>query len=31
MRHFGALSSLSLIYINLNEYEKTIKSYKAAQ
>ncbi len=30
-RHFGALSGQALNYIELNEYEKAIKSYKAAQ
>ena len=30
-RHFGALSGMGLIYINLNQYEEAIKSYKAAK
>jgi tetratricopeptide (TPR) repeat protein len=30
-RHFGALSGQALNYIELNKYEKAIKSYKAAQ
>ena len=30
-RHFGALSGQALNYIELNEYEKAIKSYKDAQ
>ena len=30
-RHFGALSGQALNYINLNEYEKAIESYKAVQ
>ena len=30
-RHFGALSGQALNYIELNLYEKAIKSYKAAQ
>ena len=30
-RHFGALSGRALNYIELNQYEKAIKSYKAAQ
>ena len=30
-RHFGALSGQALNYIELNQYEKAIKSYKDAQ
>ena len=30
-RHFGALSGQALNYIELQQYEKAIKSYKAAQ
>ena len=30
-RHFGALSGRALNYIELNQYEKAIKSYKDAQ
>ena len=30
-RHFGALSGQALNYIELKQYEKAIKSYKAAQ
>ena len=30
-RHFAALSGQALNYIGLNEYEKAIQSYKAAQ
>ena len=30
-RHFGALSGQALNYIELNQYEKAIQSYKAAQ
>ena len=30
-RHFGALSGQALNYIELEEYEKAIESYKAAQ
>ena len=30
-RHFGALSGQALNYIGLKEYEKAIKSYRAAQ
>jgi len=30
-RHFGALSGQALNYIELNQYEKAIKSYKGAQ
>ena len=30
-RHFGALSGRALNYIELNQYEKAIESYKAAQ
>ena len=30
-RHFGALSGQALNYIELNEYEKAIKSYKTVQ
>ena len=30
-RHFGALSGQALNYIELNQYEKAIKSYKEAQ
>ncbi len=30
-RHFGALSGQALNYIELEQYEKAIKSYKAAQ
>ena len=30
-RHFGALSGQALNYIELNEYEKAIESYKAVQ
>lgn len=30
-RHFGALSGQALVYIKLGQYEKAIKSYKAAQ
>ena len=30
-RHFGALSGQALNYIELNQYEKAIKSYKQAQ
>ena len=30
-RHFGALSGQALNYIELNEYEKAIESYKAIQ
>ena len=30
-RHFGALSGQALHYIELDKYEKAIKSYKAAQ
>ena len=30
-RHFGALSGQALVYIELGQYEKAIKSYKAAQ
>ena len=30
-RHFGALSGQALNYIELNKYEKAIKSYEAAQ
>jgi tetratricopeptide (TPR) repeat protein len=30
-RHFGALSGQALVYIKLGEYEKAIKSYKAAK
>ena len=30
-RHFGALSGRALNYIELNQYEKAIKSYKNAQ
>tara|TARA_B110000438_G_C15589172_1_gene553061 strand:+ start:136 stop:699 length:564 start_codon:yes stop_codon:yes gene_type:complete len=30
-RHFGALSGQALNYIELNQYEKAIKSYKNAQ
>jgi tetratricopeptide (TPR) repeat protein len=30
-RHFGALSGQALNYIQLNEYEKAIESYKAVQ
>ena len=30
-RHFGALTGQALNYIELKQYEKAIKSYKAAQ
>ena len=30
-RHFGALSGQGLVYIQLDQYEKAISSYKAAQ
>ena len=30
-RHFGALSGQALNYIELQQYEKAIQSYKAAQ
>ena len=30
-RHFGALSGQALNYIELNEYEKAIESYKTVQ